>query len=268
MTLVEMLVSLVLGAIVVSIALRALGGWSAATRYQLERSEAQQTLGVAAELIAAELRAVPPQGLLVAAADSVVFRNVRTWGVVCGPIPDGFAMVLPGHPEVPAARVLASGIDSVAAQPLAGAGWVVRNAERWTAQSAMQAATAVCAARAPAGAAGTWTVQAFRSVDATGLPAYGRAYLFETVKYTHRLNHGQRWIYRSFGSVSNPQPFAGPIDSLGLAFEFFDEQELPAASPDDAGWVRIRIVTQSRYPRGRTARQDTVVTAVSFRNRP
>src|SRR5690606_941020 len=60
------------------------GGQARFVEMQSAREEVQQNTRAALELIGSELRALPPGGALVRAADdSITLRTARFWGVVC-----------------------------------------------------------------------------------------------------------------------------------------------------------------------------------------
>jgi prepilin-type N-terminal cleavage/methylation domain-containing protein len=267
-TLVEVTIALVLAAFVTAAALQGMGWLVSLARVQMEREEAQQGARVVAQLLAAELRAVPEAGLLVATPDSAVLRSVRAWAIVCGPIDGGAAMLLPTSPAVPVLEMLGGGIDS-AAIAVPGSGWSVRAAEPWHAADATAAAVARCGTLQPLGGDGTWAARAFRMESLPAGSATATAYLFETVRYTTRRAAGNHWVYRSFGSVNNLQPLAGPVDSLdGFRLDWLDSDGQPAATPAEARGARIRIVAASRHRGSRTAARDTLHAAAMMRSIP
>jgi len=83
-TLIEMIVSFVLFAVVMSSAVGLLMSQRNLYDVQSDRLELQRNVRVAVDLVAGEIRSLPPGAIISGVEDSVVVRFPIRWGLVCG----------------------------------------------------------------------------------------------------------------------------------------------------------------------------------------
>src|SRR5215213_8679610 len=83
-TLIEVLVALVLAVMLGGVIFQVVQGESRFAMVQSAREEVQQNSRGALEIVASELRAAQPAGLVSAYVNSITFLLPRVWGISCG----------------------------------------------------------------------------------------------------------------------------------------------------------------------------------------
>ena len=85
-TLVELLVALMISSLLVTVVYQLMSGNSRFVRIQSAREEVQQNARAAMDVMAGDLRTVPPSAIQAMGPDSIRFYMPRAWGVLCNPI--------------------------------------------------------------------------------------------------------------------------------------------------------------------------------------
>ena len=85
-TIIEMLVAFVLFAIVTSSAVGLLMSQRNLYDVQADRIDLQRNVRAAVDLVASELRSIPPGGIVSGGPDSLTVRFPYRWGLLCGPL--------------------------------------------------------------------------------------------------------------------------------------------------------------------------------------
>lgn len=251
-TLVELLVGLVLAGLLAGILFQAIQGQSRFVALQSAREEAQRNVRSSLDLIAGELRAAPPEGLIVAGPHEVTFQLPRAWGVVCNR--NGATSMDVLFPATVTADMLAA---SSASGLAADAG--TDTARDWrpvatmgTARAAVTAVAPVSAESRPCfdlrGAPGDSRDVIARRITGTNFPAVepgALVYLYHVVRYAVARDAGEWWIYRSnglTGSTPTMQPMAGPLQGAeALRFRYLDRSGAVVPAPEKDATARARV---------------------------
>lgn len=288
-TLMELMVSLVISGLLVTVILQLMQGNSRFVQSQSAREEVQQNGRAAVDMIASDLRATVPGGLIVAEPERVRFHLPRAWGVLCNLLKPGSSTAWVLFP----AGVLPT--DDYWSKPHWGLAVeqtvdpVVRTGNfRFVSKVTQDGSPDPCAATvqptltaqhvrlgfvAPAGAS-------FVTADSI-LPGT-QVQLFEEMQYDAAASSSSPvpgvWARRMIGYASgepNMQPLAGPVPATGgLRFTYLRADGVTEATAvADVRQIRVRVVTQSQATRpDGTASQpqqiDTVSTDVFLRNFP
>lgn len=257
-TLIEILIALMISGLVVSSVFQILQGNSRFVRMQSAREEVQQNARAALDLIAADLRAVPPAALMTMEPGRIRFRQPRAWGVLCNKLKPGTstAWVLFPAGVMPA--------DSFYNRPSWGLGveqttdpLVHTGTFRFVAGTTRQTSGDLCGSIQTAASAQRVRLgfnhpgNPFVSVDSIlpGTPVM----LFEEMQYDVAALGGLiplPWIRRMTGYTSgwpNMQPMAGPVPAgTGLRFTYLQaDGATPATLPGQVRQVGIEVVTHS-----------------------
>lgn len=285
-TLLEILVALMISGLVVSSIFQVLQGNGRFVSMQSAREEVQQNARAALDLIAGDLRAVPPGAILELDDDRIRFMQPRAWGVLCNTLtPSSSTAWL----MMPAGMV---DVDEFLLRPHRGVAVEQSNdplvrtgAFRFVPSLLRQTAGDPCDAIQPDPSADRLRI-GFRSpgppfVTGDSVPAGSPVMLYEEVRYDVETSGGAvpgRWIRRMAGyggSGPNMQPMAGPVpEGAGLAFTYLGEDgATPTAVPAEVRQVGIEVVTRSRAVERdgagvRPQQVDTARTKVYLRNVP
>lgn len=285
-TFIEVIVAMLIGGVVIASIFQLLQANSRFIELQSAREEVQQNARAALELIAAEVRATAPDGIVEMTPQSVRLLQPRAWGLLCEPATPVVSVV---H-GVFAAGVLPDeelygrqhwGVAlSQRSDPLHGPG-----AFRYLRAPAEPASEPSCTGlttlsgpdrvfRGFQGGAGAF-------VAGDPVPAGAPLMIFEEVAYDVAASTSGGvpglWIRRMTGyagSQPNMQPMAGPVEAEdGLHFTYLRADGVtPATMPDQVRLIEIRVITRSGRPIAGGAPPmhlvDTVAAVVSLRNSP
>lgn len=260
-TLVELMVALVIAGILVGVVFQFLLGQTRFARMQSAREEVQQNARVALDVISSDLRAIGPQGIIAASANSISYRAPRAWGVICGYSGGSLAVIFPG----PAAPMLKAGSDSLAVgtnfhevSDVTGDG----SAAATACNTGVTPNPPVAAAE---GRARLYNLPA-------GAPTYQRrqdAYVYDRLTYNIGTSSGvpgTTWIRRNPGSGA--QPLAGPLPATGgLVFTYTDANGATTADPNAIRRIKVTVTINSRAKFKDQAQVDTDSTIIFLRNR-
>jgi prepilin-type N-terminal cleavage/methylation domain-containing protein len=281
-TLVELMISAVLAGIFAIIVFQLLRGQSRFVALEGAREEVQQNVRGALDVMSAELRAVPPAGLLEGTANRIQFLLPRAWGVSCGAGVAGSATVLfPSLPSttVPTGAVSGSwgmmGNVGTVAAPVWQASTAIGGARSTVASLATAATTAApCNTMASSG-----SVQGV-TVTGAGLPIVPQGnpvFLFNVVQYDvgDADGSGLQWLQRGSGAAGSQQPLAGPLPAAtSLRFVYYDTPNgaavaapaTTAASLAAIDRVQVFLTTRSRTAASGSVQTQTDSVMVYLRN--
>lgn len=290
-TLVEVLVALVIGGIVATAILQLMQGNGRFVAMQAAREEVQQNGRAAIDLIAADLRGLPPSAIRRMEANAIGFHLPRAWGILCGALGAGAttAYVLFPADAFPEAFQENAPHWGVAVDqtpdPATGSGRYlhVPRAQR------VPAGTRCDAVQPDAADGGRYYTTGLSVgsplVDPAALGPSGtiepgtQVMVYEEVAYDVASSGATPglWIRRMSGyaaSTRNMQPMAGPLPAdTSLVFRYLREDGVsPASVAAEVRSVRIWLEVQSRAHRRegngvRPEQVDTVTTDVILRNR-
>lgn len=283
-TLVELLVALMIGGILTTILLQLMQGNSRFVEAQSAREEVQQNGRASLDLIAADLRSLPPSAIIEKEESRIRFRLPRAWGVLCnaldntsrtayvlfpaGAFPGDFASGAAhwgvGVEQTPGPEQ-ATGIYQYATRPTRVAEGSECDAVQPNANDVTRYLTAGFSVTSSMVAAGTV------------LPGT-QVMVFEEMAYdvAEGTSPPGNWIRRMSGYSGlgrNMQPMAGPLPGPGsLVFTYLQPDGVtPAATAAEVGRIRIWLEVESRSRRVedgvlRPLQTDTMTTDVVLRN--
>ena len=275
-SLAELLVGLVLSGILATIIFQLLRGQSRFVAVQSAREEVQQNVRGALDVIAADLRGVPPGALVQGTGSLVRFYSPRVWGTYCAGNDVTADILLPQLPagSMPGALAGEWGLMGDTNPMTAGTGagaWV----PAWTfGQGAARSTVASWAAVALAasncgGMSSAGPVQAIRLTGTnlpTGIPQGNPVFLFQQVQYDVGTGtDGRLWVRRGSGAAGAQQPLAGPLPAdNSLRFQYYNNTNtaVPAVAPGTTAAslaaidrVQVFLTTRSRSTTGGQATQ-------------
>ena len=284
-TLVELIVSLLIGSILITVVFQLLVGQTRTSGMQSAREEAQQNSRGALEILGSELRSVMPRGLLSAEAQSLTFMQPRAWGLLCAPVAAGTqidvlfpAATSPGAWGVSDANgiLIQQGADYFPARQANLAGSLSARARITGAQVLGAPGGVVCQNLAAQG--NLQVVRVTSSVPLTGAQGDLVA-LYTLTRYDVATKDGELWLRRNGGmsaaNTFNPQPLAGPIAPEPERFRltYFNEAGVEVAPPgtnlaqlDAVRQIRFRVVTRSSQRVNGIAQRDSGEMQVLLRN--
>jgi prepilin-type N-terminal cleavage/methylation domain-containing protein len=257
-TLIEIVIALMISGLVVTSIFQIMQGNSRFVRMQSAREEVQQNARAALELIASDLRAVPPHALITMEPTRVRFRQPRAWGILCNKLkpasPAAWALFPAG--VMPADSFFnrpAWGIAVVqTTDPLVNTGVYrfVPGPTRVTyGDPCGSIQTATSAQRVRLGFVTPGNPFVTSDSILPGTPVM----LYEEVQYDVATPGGAvpgQWIRRMTGysgSSPNMQPMAGPVPAGGgLRFTYLQaDGTTPAVLPSDVRQIGIEVTTRS-----------------------
>ena len=288
-TLVELVVALLIAGIFSIAMFNFLRNQTRFMAVESAQEEVNQNLRGALEVMASELRALPPAAILRGDANRIQFLMPRAWGAACWS--NASTIVDAVFPQLPAGMVT-TGVQNanvtsilVDQQPLSGAlitapAPAARPAAVWASgnaagrsQVASITAFGSTTGNCTANGATAGTTQGYRFTG-VNMPAVvrGKPVLLATVvEYdaAESTADGLVWVRRGNGQAGSQQPLAGPIpDDASLQFVYYSTTTgAPVAAPGTnaallAAVRRIKVVltTRSRSEAygGMQTRQDSV----------
>lgn len=274
-TLVELMVSVVLGALLIGVVLNFVTSQTRIATAQSGREEVQQNARGALEMVASDLRGAVSAGVVSGDDNAIELLLPRRWGVVCAQaVPNRTVVVFPAI----AGAVTPAGADAgLLLQQEPGAAWQPALPALATVDVATPVAVdAACGVLSTAG-----NVVAFQ-LDGAGHPAMVRgatAALYQRVRYDVRTSRGEQWIHRSNGVTNggafNMQPLAGPVDVAvggGISFTYFTGtppvalNAAPGAGAAAAGVSQVRLRVRMKSRQGSTSQVEFDSATVQIRN--
>lgn len=287
----ELLVAMVISSFLVGVIYQLMNGNGRFVRIQSAREEVQQNARAAIDVIAGDLRTVPPSAIQAMGADSIRFYMPRAWGVLCNTIDTNSSTVWAIFP----AGVLSS--TDVFGKPHWGVA-VEQTAQAYTHTDVYRFVTGP--SQQTVGNPCTGTATSFQpNLDPAQHLALGfnrpsgttyvtagtilpgtQVVLFEEMKYDVAPSSSSAvpgsWIRRMVGRTSsgiNMQPMAGPVPSSGaLQFAYYGPDGVTTTtSAANVRRVGLRVIAQSRAQAGaagnrRPEQTDTFATDVYLRN--
>lgn len=275
-TLVELMVSIVLGALLIGVVLQFVNGQTRVATAQSGREEVQQNARGALEVVGSDLRGAIQAGVVFAGDREIEVMLPRRWGVVCAQAGGTSTTVL--FPNLPGQPVPAGpGAGLLLLDTVTTRGWQ----PALPALATVAVATPVGVTPACAALSSTGNVVAFQLQGAghPGVSVGSTAALYQMTRYDVGESRGARWIRRSNGmdaaGTYSMQPLAGPVDEEagGISFTYFTNTppvELavaPGALAPAAllSQVRLRVNMKSRQG-GSASQVEFDSTTVQIRN--
>ena len=283
----ELLVALMISSLLVTVIYQLMAGNSRYVQMQSSREEVQQNARAALDVIAADLRTVPPSAIRAMGPDSIRFYLPRAWGVLCDTI-DGasttawavFPANLVSSTDFFGRAHWGMGIEQTASPENHTDSW------RFVTAPTRQVSPDPCTTIQPNLDPAQHLTLGFNRpvggqfVTAGSLLPGTQVVVFEEVRYDVAPSASAAipgsWIRRMVGRVSgaiNMQPMAGPVPATdALRLQYFRADGVTAATtPADVRRVSIRVIAQSRAESGTGASRapsemDTVTTDVYLRN--
>lgn len=289
-TLVELLMALVVGGMLTTILLQLMQGNGRFLASQSAREEVQQNGRAGLDLIAADLRAVPPAGIQDMQANSIRFYLPRVWGVLCNPLAAGdqTAYVLFPAGSFPDDFASDARQWGVAVEQTPNPAQSTRQYAYRERATRVAEGTQCDAVQPNAGNAALYLTAGFTVgtslVDAGMVGAGGTilpgtpVMVFEEMRYDVAEGSGPpgHWIRRMSGysgSSRNMQPMAGPLPGpASLVFTYLQPNGVSvAANAAQVGRIRVWLEVESRAKRVsdgqlRPVQTDTMTTDVVLRN--
>lgn len=276
-TLVELLVSLVIGALLTGVILQLMQGQASFVDIQSARQEVQQNARGTLELLSSELRAVPPGAITVAQANRIEFRVPRVWGITCSAMSGGSGTVWVLIPQgtfpadFPADPATATHWGFAVPAVGGGGSW------RWLTIASRATGTPVCDP--------TFNMADLRNYSAIQLgysglgnarPVGSDVFIYQHVIYEAGTGTSstRTWVKRNNGS-STTQVMAGPLTATnGLVFDYWCATgKIAPPGSSSSGFPKLRAVQAKvtmESTRGTTAgRQlETDSALIALRNVP
>jgi prepilin-type N-terminal cleavage/methylation domain-containing protein len=278
-TLIEMLVAMVILGLITSALFQLIQTLARFVAFEGQREDAQSNGRATLDIIAGDIRAVLPQGLLVARDSVLVMALPKAWGVVCTTnTATQLSAVFPSMaPD--AFTVMANGGTGLMVNTSATStpNWAPRptlDNNRPTVTAIAAAAAGTCANTAGAVSAYTFTGTNFPISSAGKLMV-----LYQLVRYDAGQSDGKWWVRRSNGlSAANTfamSPMAGPIAADSLRFSYYrDATATAVAAPgtttatlDALSRIKVKVVTLSNSSYGGAYVRNRDSAVVLLRNR-
>lgn len=283
----ELLVALMISSLLVTVIYQLMAGNSRYVQLQSSREEVQQNARAAIDVIAADLRTVPPSAIRAMGPDSIRFYLPRAWGVLCDTIDttSGTAWAIFPASVMTDTDVFGKphwgvAIEQTTSPQNHNDDW------RFITSPTRQTSGNPCTTIQPTIDATQHLTLGFNRPAGTQFVAAGtilpgtQVMVFEEVRYDVAPSSSSAipgsWIRRMVGRVSgaiNMQPMAGPVPASGaLRLQYFRSDGVTtAATAAQVRRVNIRVIAQSRAETGTGAdrspsEMDTVSTDVYLRN--
>jgi prepilin-type N-terminal cleavage/methylation domain-containing protein len=278
-TLIELLVAMVVSGLLAGVIFQLIEGQGRFTSLQSARQEVQQNARASLELIASELRAVPPGAITEATETSIAFRLPRVWGLVCQDLAPGATTAWIAIPagadpgDFPSPTALSAGTEWGIALESATAG-----AYDTATISGIPGLAEPCSANLSLTATdgALFRVFAIANLSGSGVALGSRVFLYQRVRYDRALSSSVPglWIRReSVGLGSVPQPMAGPVvegsgASRGFLLTYFGTGgalPLPLTNKTDVRRIQVKVSMESRNKK--LAQTETDSLAIHLRSR-
>jgi prepilin-type N-terminal cleavage/methylation domain-containing protein len=224
-TLVELIVSLVIGAILVGSVFQFVNGQARMAGLQSAREEVQQNARGALEIVGSDLRGAISAGIVTANQRSLELLLPARWGVVCKTGGGSTTVMFPadGLPAPTAGQTW----GLLARENTGGAPWLpalpVRATITAVAAANVNDATTGCPALTPDGIDPVAFV--LSGANHPAVAAGAMAAVYQRVRYDVASGPGGAWIRRSNGVGTDGQysmqPLAGPVDSTVVRFQYY-----------------------------------------------
>lgn len=266
-TIIELLISMMLGLLVLGAVYQLLITQSGAYGKQRELADVRETARSASTLLSWDLRhaAAGGSGIVAMAPNSITLRSIRGVGVICAK-----------HPTLPryalwrtAGKIESTAEDSALILQIGRDRWQRANVTNVGTPAAMD----LTACAWPGAPAPDVVIQlAVNSKSDTiniGVGAPFRAY--RRVEYSQYVVDGRWWLGRKVGAATSYEQLTGPLlPSTGLSFAYFDTLGAATATPGAVGTVAFTLNAESykkvRMSTGAFAYQrDSLTTKVLLR---
>ena len=282
-TLVELMVAVVIMGILTTVLWQLVRSQSSFVAFESQREDAQDNARAALDILAGDLRAAPPRGIIDAQAQSLVLAIPKAWGVVCNTASTGTQMdvVFPPLPADAFTVTATSGSGlMVNTSATSTPSWLPRptaDAARAVVDAAVAQNLAVCTSN-PAGNG----LMVYRFTGSNfPAAAMGQAVMFyQVVKYDVGASEGRQWVRRSTAltgaNAFTMSPMAGPLKSAdALAFTYYSGAAATlvaapgtvTATLDALSRVKVKVTTASAGTYNGKSTEQADSSAVLLRNR-
>lgn len=246
MTLVELMISIVVGLIALAGVYTVLTQQSKEYLLHRENIDVTETMRGAAALLASEIQHSKANRDLVAiASDSLKFRSFQNAGVLCvrntaSPTPVRFGIWLPSG-------LFSSGTDdSVFIYRINTSDWMrAKVTQVWT--SGLPAGTTACGPGWTGSPATTRAVElAFNAIntDTVGVRVGSAIRGWRMTTYSLTSSGGNWWLGRRIGTGS-VDLITGPLQPSGLRFDYYNADGVATAALDSVVSVKVTLLAQS-----------------------
>jgi prepilin-type N-terminal cleavage/methylation domain-containing protein len=279
-TILELMVALIILGLLTTVLFQLVQTQSRFVAFEGQREDAQSNGRATLDIIAGDIRAVLPQGLLVAKDSVLVMALPKAWGVVCATnTATQLSAVFPSMaPD--AFTVMANGGTGLMVNTSATStpNWAPRptlDNNRPTVTAIAAAAAGTCTNTAGAVSAYTFTGTNFPISSAGKLMV-----LYQLVRYDAGQSDGKWWVRRSNGlsnaNVFAMSPMAGPIAADSLRFSYYRDAAATLVNPepgtttatlDALSRIKLKVTTISSSGYGGTYTRNRDSTVVLLRNR-
>lgn len=266
-TIIELLISMLLGLIVLGAVYQLMITQSAAYGKQRELADVRETARSANTLLSWDIRHAASGGSGIAAMSpsAITLRSVRGVGVVCAK-----------HPTLPryalsrtAGKIEATSDDSALVLQIGRDRWQRAKVTSVGTPAAMGIATCTWPGAPAPDLVIEVAVNSKSDTISIKVGAPFRAY--RRVEYTQYLLGGRWWLGRKVGAAAGYEQLTGPLlASTGLSFSYFDTLGVTTATPASVGTVAFTLNAES-YKKARLStgayayQRDSLTTKVLLR---
>jgi hypothetical protein len=246
MTLVELMVSIVVGLIALAGVYTVLTQQSKEYLLHRENIDVTETMRGAAALLASEIQhSKANRDLIAIASDSLKFRSFQNAGVLCvrntaSPNPVRFGVWLPSG-------LFSSGTDDSAYlyRPATGDWMHAKVTQVWS--SGLPSGTTACGPGWSGSPATTRAVElAFKTIntDTVGVRVGSAIRGWRMTTYSLTSSGGSWWLGRRIGNGS-VDLITGPLQASGLRFDYYDADGVATADLASVVSVKVTLLAQS-----------------------
>ncbi len=241
-TIIELLISMMIGLIVLGAVYQLMITQSAGYGKQRELADVRETARSAATLLSWDLRHAATGGSAIAAMSpsAITLRSVRGVGVVCAK-----------HPTLPryalsqtTGKIEATSSDSALVLQVGRDRWQRVKVTSVGTPAAMGVASCAWTGSPAPDIVVQIAVNSKSDTISIKVGAPFRAY--RRVEYTQYLLGGRWWLGRKVGAAAGYEQLTGPLlASTGLRFSYFDTLGAPTATPASVGTVAFTLNAES-----------------------
>ena len=266
-TIVELLISMMIGLIVLGAVYQLMITQSAGYGKQRELADVRETARSATTLLSWDLRNAATGGSAIAAMSpgAITLRSVRGIGVICAKHPTLARYALART----AGKIEATADDSALVLQIGRDRWQRAKVSGVGTPAAMGIAT--CSWPGAPAPDVVVEIQAPTKSDTISIKVGAPFRTYRRVEYTQYLLNGRWWLGRRVGAAAGYEQLTGPLlPSTGLRFTYFDTLGAPTAVPSAVGMVAYTLNAESykkaRLNNGAYAYQrDSLTTKVLLR---
>lgn len=246
-TIVELIISMVLGLLILSAVYQLMITQSAGYGKQRELADVRETARSASTLLSWDLRhaGAGASGIVAMTPNSITLRSVRGVGVICAK-----------HPTLPR-YALWSTAGRIESAPEDSALILQIGRDRWQRVNVTSvgtpAAMGITACAWPGSRAPDIAIQiavnanpALSKSDTINIKVGAPFRAYRRIEYSQYVLDGRWWLGRKVGAATSYEQLTGPLlASTGLRFTYFDTLGAPTATPAAVGTVAFSLNAES-----------------------